>query len=551
MPSSDQLSIDPSGVRGAAAHVGMGATSASTAPVAITPSAMDSTSVLIANVLGGLVSDLINDTVAANTIAAAAAGRLSDNVDTYEQQEHENARALADLGGSVVGAAAAASVARSQPALVPPAAIPAPAMVGKTPTSGREIAQLIHGGPGPAALENAAALLKTHANQLDQAADSIRSARLQNEASWSSNAADAAQQHLVNLEVSYTGQADQARTLARHASTQADNFRLAKNQIPTPEHFDDLGRRLVAADRANRAPGSGGRFSGVVSKYTADLSAANTQAVNGFGGYTSGAADVHAMQIRPKVATTTGTGGPGPAPEDAAPTSGDGDGQDVDTAGVGTPAGDPAADLLGAPSGGASDVMSTLLPTVLGGVAGVAGGLLGALSGAGEKLQQAGTQLVGGLAQGASSAMGALQNPAGEPDGSGESGSGGDPAGDFGDGGGGDGGGGTEPASSVDGALSAGPASAAAAPAAAPAMYSPGPSAGNLAPAGGGGAGMPMGGGMPPPMMGGRGGGGAGEDDRKLYPERKLKVETPPNSEPVRMRREQRAARTERGDSKP
>jgi hypothetical protein len=61
---------------------------------------------------------------------------------------------------------------------------------------------------------------------------------------------------------------------------------------------------------------------------------------------------------------------------------------------------------------------------------------------------------------------------------------------------------------------------------------------------------MPMGGGMMPPMMGGRGGGGAGQDDRKLYPERKLKLETPPNSEPVRMRREQRVARTERGDSK-
>jgi hypothetical protein len=556
MASSDQLSIDPSGVRGAAAHVGTGATSASTAPVAITPSAMDSTSVLVANVLGGLVSDLINDTVAANTIAAAAAGRLGDNAETYEQQEHENARSLADLGGSVPGRAA--SVGRSQPALVPPAATPAPAMAGTTPTSGREIAQLIHGGPGPAALDNAAALLRTHANQLDQAADSIRSARLQNEASWSSNAADLAQRHLVNLEVSYTGQADQARTLAQHASTQADNFRRAKNQIPTPEHFDDLGRRLVAANRANSAPGSEGRFSGVVAKYTADLAAANTQAVNGFGGYTTGAADVHAIQIRPKVANTTGMVGPGAAPEGAAPASGDGDGQDVDTAGVGTPAGDragdPAADLLGAPTGEASDVMSTLLPTVLGGVAGVAGGLLGALSGAGQKLQQAGTQLVGGLAQGASSAMGAMQNPAGGPDGSGESGSGGDPAGDFGDfgdGGGGDAGGGTEPASSVDGALSAGPASAAAAPAAAPAMYSPGPSAGSLAPAGGGGAAMPMGGGMmPPPMMGSRGG-GAGEDDRKLYPERKLKVETPPNSEPVRMRREQRAARTERGDSKP
>ena len=370
---------------------------------------------------------------------------------------------------------------------MPPAAVPAPATLGVAPTSGRDIAALIHGGPGPAALETAAALLRTHAGQLDQAAGSIRSARWQNEASWSSDAADTAHTHLVNLEASYADQAEQARDLARHAATQAENFHTARNQIPTPQHFNDLERRLVAANRANNAPGSVGRFSGVVAKYQTDLATANTQAVNGFGGYTSGAADVQAMRIRPKFATTTG--GPGPVPEGAPPVPADGRGQDVDTASPGTPGVDPAADLLAAPSAEASDVMSTLLPAVLGGVAGVAGGLLGALSGAGQKIGQAGTQLVGGLAQGASSAMGAMGNPGGgnDPDTSADSGSGGDPAGDFGDGGGGDPGGGTEPASSVDGPLSAAPASAAAAPAAAPAMYSPTAPAANLAAAGGAG----------------------------------------------------------------
>jgi PPE family len=545
MASSDHLSIDPSGVRGAAANVATGATTAGTAAVAITPSAQDVTSVLVANVLGGLVSDLINDTVAANTIAAVAAGRLSDNADSYEQQEHENASALSDTGRGGPGAASIAG--GSEPSLVPPAAIPAPTTAGTTPTSGREIAQLIHGGPGPGALAAAAALLRTHAGRLDQAAGSIRSARWQNEASWSSDAADAAQRHLVNLEASYTSQAEQARGLADQASTQVENFQRAKNSIPSPQHFDDLERRLMAANRANNAPGSVGRFSGVVAKYQTDLAEANVQATNGFGGYTGGAAEVTAMQVRPKVATATG--GPGPMPEGTLPD--DGQGQDIDTAGSGVPGGDPAAELLGAPSGAASDVMSTLLPAVLGGVAGVAGGLLGALSGAGQKIQQAGSQLAGGLAQGASSAMGAMQNGGGgsEPDTSGNSGSGGDPSGDLGDGGGGDpGAGGTEPASSVDGPLSAAPASAAAAPAAAPAMYSATAPAADLAAAGGGGgAGAPMGGAMMPPMMGGRGG-GAGQDDGKLYPERKLKLETPPNSEPVRLRREQRAARTERGD---
>jgi hypothetical protein len=56
-----------------------------------------------------------------------------------------------------------------------------------------------------------------------------------------------------------------------------------------------------------------------------------------------------------------------------------------------------------------------------------------------------------------------------------------------------------------------------------------------------------MGGAMMPPMMpmAGRPGGGAGEDDRRLYPEQRMRIETPPNSEPVRGRRE---ARRTRGD---
>jgi PPE family protein len=485
--------------------------------------------------------------VAANTIAASAAGRLNDNADAYEQQEHDNGRALAEVGGRVPDAVAI--VGGSPPSWVPQAATTVPASPGTTPTSGREIAQLIHGGPGPGSLRDAAALLRTHASQLDQAADSIRSARRHNEASWSSDAADAAQTHLANLEASYTGQAERARALARQASTQVENFDRAKSLIPTPQHFDDLERRLVAANKANNAPGSMGRFSGVVAMVQKDLAELNNQAVNGFGGYSAGAAGIETMDVRPKPATTTG-GGSGPTFNGTAPTPGGGQGQDPDTVGLGTPGANAADEVLLVPPGGSGDVMSTLLPAVLGGVAGAAGGVLGALSGLGQKLGQAGTQLASGLAQGANSALGSMPSGGGEPEKSGDSGSG-DPAGDVGDGGGSDPDGGTEPASSVDGPLSAGPASAAAAPAAAPAMYSSSTPAVALTGTGGG-PGMSMGGGlMPAPMMGGRGGGGTGPDDRKLYPERKLKLETPPNSEPVRLRREQRTARTERGDGTP
>jgi hypothetical protein len=46
---------------------------------------------------------------------------------------------------------------------------------------------------------------------------------------------------------------------------------------------------------------------------------------------------------------------------------------------------------------------------------------------------------------------------------------------------------------------------------------------------------------MIPPMMGGPHSGGSGDEQRKqLYSERKLKVVAPPNSEPVKNRREGR-----------
>ena len=53
--------------------------------------------------------------------------------------------------------------------------------------------------------------------------------------------------------------------------------------------------------------------------------------------------------------------------------------------------------------------------------------------------------------------------------------------------------------------------------------------------------------GMVPPMMpmgmAGAGAGGAGGEDKRLYAERRLRVESPANAEPVKGRREARKAR--------
>jgi len=308
--------------------------------------------------------------------------------------------------------------------------------------------------------------------------------------------------------------------------------------------FDDLQRRLQAAYAANAHPVSMGRFSGQIADLQHKLAAANHDALDGYGRYQE-AAQIRAATIDPHD-TKPDTGTPAAADEPA----GAGGEQETNHAGTHTQTLDPA-DRLADPAAfgdagqAATGLMQTVLPAVLGAVSGAAGGLLGAVSGAGQQLQQAGSQALGGLARGANAAMGS-----GRGGGMSSDSGGGGPQMPSADGFDPDLGGGPEPGDTesaagggggAGGPLSA-PAGAPAAAAAAPATFSAPP-----APAAGGATGTPMGGAMMPAMMpmAGRPGGGAGEDDRRLYPERRMRIETPPNSEPVRGRRE---ARRTRGD---
>jgi hypothetical protein len=410
------------------------------------------------------------------------------------------------------------------------------------PTSGKDIATLVHGGPGPEALQSAALALNTHASQLDSAAQSVRSARWTSEQNWDSPAAQQASTHLATLESTYTRHAEQSRALSRDATVQANNFQQARANTPTPQYFADLEQRLRAAAAANA--NSGGRYTATVTKLQTDLAAAHQQAVNSYTTYTAGG-QLQAKPLEPGAATSAPKP-PGQGEHGSTPGSQDGSepgtGEDAAAAGL-------ADNALGDPTGGGGDLMQTLLPTVFGVVAGAAGGLLGALSGAAGKVQQTGSQLVGGLAQGGASALQGLSG--GPPSGSDPSSAEGGPS-DLELGDGGDGGsepGDTEPASAGDGALAAAPASAAAAPAVAPA-----PTVGSAAPSVsstgvGAGMGAPMG--MMPPMMGGPGRGGGGEDDKRLYEEKRLRLTTPPNAEPVKGRVETRESRSERRDKQP
>ncbi|ORV21653.1 hypothetical protein AWB98_26705 [Mycolicibacterium conceptionense] len=538
------VDIDPDGVRGASAVLNAAPTAPSGATV--TPPAADATSVQVTTQLATLMGSLDIDTTSSNVRTADASTRLNTTAATYEEQETESSRSLSYSGPAASTSPVSVNMPTfTAPDIPAPPAVPAPGVI---PTTGHEIAQLIHGGPGADSLDQAATTLENRATELDNAATTVRSARTDTINSWSSTAADQADTHISDLQTRYTEHAERARTLASHARTQAANFRQAKASIPAPEVFSSLKRDLHAANVANSQPGSMGRYSATITKLQFKLAEANEKATRGFAEYTA-AANTGPMGTlqppenqpgRPPGAPNTTPGGTDPTDET---------GTDTDTAdplSAADPLSDPALD--GA-TDTASEMMQTVLPAVLGGVSGALGGVLGAVSGAGQKLQEVGNQAVQGVTQGASALTSAMSAAAPELGGGDELSSGTPDFGGF-DGGGGGGGmpGDTEPASSPAGPLTA-PATTAStsAPiAAAPATVSaPAPASPPM-------SGAPMGGGMMPPMMGapmgGRGGGS--EDDRRLYPERRLHIEEQPNTEPVKGRREARSVKQSEGDKK-
>jgi hypothetical protein len=537
MASGSELRIDPDGVRAAGATVATASQTAAARTITVSPCAADMTSVSIANALSTLVAELIAATATANNTAAAAASRLGANATAYQDQERANATAL-QQGATTRGVTIPVADGTTGPVLAP--AQPMLQGPGATPGSGKQIAALIHQGSGPAALDSAAALLDSHAAALDDAATAIRSGRSTSEHSWDSAAACLAHGHLRVLELSYAGYAGQARALSADARAQAENFRRARSAIPSPAVFDDLERRLRAANAANSAPGSQGRYTAMVTKLQTELSAANQHAVQGFNAY-SADAQLNATHLPPASAVSEA------AAEGADHGQGVVGGADESAAGLPVD-GVASESALGAPAQAPEELMQTVLPAVLGAVAGAAGALLGALSGVGEKLQQIGGQLAGGLLQGAGQAMSATsalqaQNANGlDPAVDGFGGGDGWDGSGVGDAGGGSVPGDAEPASAPAGPLASAPASAAAAPAVAAPTYSSAGPAPTVASSPG--VGMPMGAMMPPPMMGSGRGSPNGEDDRRLYPEKRLHLPTPPNSEPVKGRRESRESRS-------
>ncbi|BDE17032.1 hypothetical protein MKCMC460_58920 (plasmid) [Mycobacterium sp. 20KCMC460] len=559
---ADSVRVDTDVVRSAGRQADAAGGTATPGSGQVQPSASDMVSVGASTRFTAQVGLARKYTTMANTMARQFGVKLDASAGAYDEQEVQSAGTLGSPGSG--GAVRAVSGTRSLPAahVVPADLVSGGAggglPAGEVPTSPRDIARLIEtgrAGTGKQTWQAMETSLRGEAKQLREAADQLGTAISTAGDGWQAKSADAATTKMRALQTWYEGHAHYVDGLAEQAKAHIQNFSKVVTDVPPYRHVLDAERELKAALQSNARAGGAHRVAVVNAQVkVSKLYSASTA---GFTTYTFSEAAPRQPDVpkpppgpSPDVAPVTpptgaGDGPVGPRQPQHSPKSapvdpvqgGPGLGEDL-TPGPTWPPGapDPAAPadpLTDALPATASSLPSEVIPGIMGGVVGGLGGVLGGLTGAGQKALQ-------GLEQAAGPAMSGLgQHPGGgEPQHGGDQSpqspeppSAGDlsPPDDLGAGGGG---GDTEPAGGespmaappeVAAPAAAAPASAPSAPAAAEA---PAPAVGAMGP-------------MMPPMRGG--GEGSGPDNKQLYQERKLKVVAPPNSEPVKNRREGRA----------
>ena len=562
----ESLRVDAAALRVAASHAGAASNSAAPGSAQVEPCAPDFVSVGASTRFSVQVDLARRYTAMANEMARQLGVLLDASATAYDTQE---AASAAMLGGQGLPAPAGAVPAgMAVPAGIPGAAallggqgLAAPA--GEVPTAPRDIARLIEhgrGGPGPRAWEAVETSLRSDAGRLDKAVGQLGAAISKAEDGWVSGSADAATARMRALQTWYQAHATYVRGLAGYARAHVQNFRKATTDIPTFKAVVDGERELRVAQEANQR--SRGTLKPAVVHAQVKLGQLYQASATGFTNYTIAEA-VPEPQVptpppgpladSPNAIPATGPGDapvgtriPEPAPSSAplAPVDqGPGVGETLTSSGPTWPPGaqDPAPPgdpLVHALPDTAAAAVPQVVPAIIGGVVGGVGGVLGGLAGAGQKalqgMQQAAAPMVSGTGQhpaGGGSPEGGEQQPS--PPAESPSGGavkspsdGGSAAGD------------TEPA------WEPGPLSAPTGAASAPAIAAPAsaPSAAGTLPQTA--APTPAIGAMGPtmaPLMGAPRSGNSGDEHRKqLYQERKLKVVAPPNSEPVKGRREGR-----------
>jgi hypothetical protein len=567
---ADSLRVDPAALRAAASHAEAASSSAAPGAAQVQPCAPDCVSVGASTRFSEQVDLARRYTATANDTARQLGVLLAASSRAYETQE---ATSAALLGEAAMDAPAGVAMPVAMPgaaALAGGEGLAAPA--GEVPTAPRDIARLIEpgrGGPGPRAWENVEAGLRSDVGLLESAADQLGAAIRKTEETWASESADVAVARMRALQVWYHDHATYMRGLADSARAHVENFRKATTDIPTYKAVVDGERELRVAQEANQR--SRGALRPAVVHAQVKLGQLYEASTTGYTSYTI-AESVPEPRVptpppgrlvdSPSVISAVGPGDapignrtPAPAQSSAplAPVDqGAGVGETQTSSGPTWPPGavDPVspADALVDALPDTAAAAPEVVPAIIGGLVGGVGGVLGGLAGTGQKAMQGMQQVAAPMA----SELGQHPGGGGSPDQGGEQAAApaeSSPSGDDlkppDDGGGATGE--TAPASAA--APLAAPTGAASAPAIAAPASAP-LAAGTLpeasAPATG--AMGPM---MAPPMGAPRSGGSGDGQGERLYQERQLKVVAPPNSEPVKNRREGRERSREKDRKTP
>jgi PPE family len=264
------------------------------------------------------------------------------------------------------------------PPLPPDVRAPLPAPIAASPEA---ISAAVHSGdPGAGepfigswsqvadAAADAAAVLRSTINHLPDTLDGPVSA-------------PAVSRHLRRYAEECEACGTRAQQLARQATEHAAQQTQARQDIPHPQQLQHAQDRVQTIALANTQ--SHGAYAAPLAQATADLTALNDQAVQGFTGY--------------HLATDATTAGGLDEPDTGASDADHGGAGDTttDDGRPGVPAGtDP-------PSPQAPDqiagLLPELIPAALGSTGGLLGGLVGAATKAPQSLMQAGTQALSGL----------------------------------------------------------------------------------------------------------------------------------------------------------
>ena len=302
-----QLEIDTAAVTHTAAAVAGSASSASSPRVTVTPPAGDPVSAAVTETLQARCAAITGYSNFAQVITEARGSMLASSASTYDEQEQLNAASLGSAGGD---SAAPASAAPSVPNLSTPTipAVTAP-QLGAPPTNGKDIARLLHGGPGPAGLYSAAQQMRSHASELQDAARQLRRGSTAISADWRSGAGDQASQRIIELSQWYERHGEHATATATALETLADNYARARANTPKPEEFEDTEQRLKRAAQANANPANMGRYAPVVAALQTELGGLHAKATAQYADYARSAGDPSLVGAPLEPPPRPGTGG--------------------------------------------------------------------------------------------------------------------------------------------------------------------------------------------------------------------------------------------------